>query len=234
MPRDFYPRREADIVSFTSNLSARINFSPSEYGLSEIIAQNYAIKQQAFAEAFVAVQSNSSNSTSAVSLKEERRIVLERETRRIVRMVKGQMTVTDEMRINVGLKPNARRRQHVPVPGFAPKLTVKNGGGTVLGIELLDAETNRIALPRDVRHAYVMTYIGEHPPADVGRWSHLTTTFKARFEARFHRDLPPGTTIWLTACWQNPRGQRGPWSEPVRTRIQFDGPLQSVTLSKAA
>ena len=63
MPRDFYPRREADIVSFTSNLSARINFSPSEYGLSEIIAQNYAIKQQAFAEAFVAVQSNSSNST---------------------------------------------------------------------------------------------------------------------------------------------------------------------------
>lgn len=128
----------------------------------------------------------------------------------------------------------ARRRQFTPVPGLTPKLTVVSGGGTVLGIELMDAERDRFALPRDARMAMVIRYVGENPPRNRKDWGLLKSSTTTRFSARLDREYPPGTNVWVAACWTNSRGERGPWSEPVWTRIQFDGPLQSLTLSKAA
>src|SRR3982751_470101 len=99
MPRDFFPRREADIVRFTANFSERINAAPGDYSIPPARAAAYAATQQAFADAYFVVQNPGTNSSAAVVLKDDARVELEAATRSLVKCVTGTETVTDPMRI---------------------------------------------------------------------------------------------------------------------------------------
>src|SRR6185369_6046083 len=95
MPRDFYPRPEATIVSFTAQFSRKINEDPGLYGFSEDDAARYAVIQEAFAQAYAKVQSNSTDSSSAYIAKEEARVALEKASRSFMGQVKARMEVSD-------------------------------------------------------------------------------------------------------------------------------------------
>src|SRR4051794_30136448 len=103
MPRDFYPRREADIVPFTGNFSSRINEDPERYGFSEEDAARYAQIQQAFAQAYARVHDNSTDSSSAYTAKEQARVALEKASRSFMGQVKASMEVSDEALQTLGL-----------------------------------------------------------------------------------------------------------------------------------
>src|SRR5688500_4227652 len=49
MGRDFYPRPEGEILSFTLNFSQKISVSPGAYGLSVLQCTHYAATYEAFA-----------------------------------------------------------------------------------------------------------------------------------------------------------------------------------------
>jgi hypothetical protein len=234
MPRDFYPRREADIVRFTANFSAKINADAPLYGLTEPAAAEYAVVQQAFAQAYAVAQCPSTDSSSATAAKEAERVALERATRPLVRLIKANPNVTDEMRVNLGLPRQTQRRRHVPAPDAAPLLRVVKSVAGAISVRLGDATSMRRGKPRDVCRAVVLGYIGENPPADPRQWSLAAIPSRATAQLHFNPNLPPGTKVWLTACWTNARQERGPLCEPVVTHLTYGVAVQGAQLRQAA
>src|SRR5688500_7174633 len=98
MGRDFYPRPEGEILSFTLNFSQKISVSPGAYGLSVLQCTHYAATYEAFAGQH-AIASNPMTATrGARAAKEEARVALEAETRLLARIVRAQPHVTGQMR----------------------------------------------------------------------------------------------------------------------------------------
>jgi hypothetical protein len=234
MPRDYYPRRESDIRSFTAHFSEKISAAPADYGLTQARADEYAVLQQTFSDAYLTVQDRGANSTSAVVAKENARVALEAGTRALVKTVKAQWSVTNEMRINLGLPPRGARRRHVAVPEEAPILRVVGAAGGAVQVRLVDAGSTRRGLPRDARGAILFGFVGQVPPSGRDRWTFKGGTSRATAEVRFDAGLPPGTKVWLTACWINARAERGPSCAPVCTYLQYGMTFQPLAQRRAA
>jgi hypothetical protein len=225
MPRDFFPRREADILQWTAAFSARINAAPQDYSTTPEQADAYALAQRAFADAYRAAQDRGTNSSTAFAAKTAARVALEAATRLIVKRIGGTPTVTDEMRIALGLKPRrgGRRRRTVPAPETAPILRVLGVAGHAFTVRLEDAKSPaRRGKARDAHGAMIFGFVGDDPPAGRDGWALRASTTRATAAVTFDAGLPPGTPVWLTAYWFNRRAERGPSSTPVLAHIPHD------------
>lgn len=234
MPRDFYPRPEAAIVSFTANVTARISAAPADYGVSPEAASEYASLQRAFAEAYQTVQSPGTNASAAYVAKDAARIALERATRLLVKTVAATATVTGAMRIELGLNPRAPRRQRRPVPDAPPILRIAGTVGSAVHWQLIDATGTKRRRPRDVSGAVFHGCVGAHPPAHDADWRMMGLTSRATGEVTFDPSLPPGTMVWLQAFWFNARGEPGPACAPVCTYLACGAVPQPAVLRRAA
>jgi hypothetical protein len=231
MPRDFFPRREADIFNFTRNFSEKINLDPLAYGLSPLQASLYSQLQLAFAQAFRIVNDNSTNASSAYAARDSARIALERMTRQLANIIRG-MSVTDAMRIGLGLPARPTRRQRIPAPTIAPLVQIVGTIGRSVRIELLDAESNRRKRARDAGGAYLYGFVGADYPANLKGYDFKGSTSSARATVKFDTALPPGTLVWVAARWTNRRGA-GPLSTPRCVHLAGDVVIEKRNVQRA-
>jgi hypothetical protein len=234
MPRDFYPRREADIVSFTSNFGSRVTTDPEAFGLTPEMVAGYMDLQRAFVACYFTVHAPSSNSSSAYAAKKAARVKLEAATRPLVSRVRATLAVTDGQRALLGLKPRPVRRRHVPAPEGPPYLRVRGAVGRMLRIELSDRTSLRRGIPRDVDGATILGYVGDFPPANADQWELKGHTSRATTAVRFDNALPPGTKVWLIAHWFNRRCERGPNCAPVYTHLPYGATMRLGLAQRAA
>lgn len=66
----------------------------------------------------------------------------------------------------------------------------------------------------------IFTYVGDMPPADPSKWNLYGSTTRPQLDITFGGDIVPGSQVWVTAQWFNPRAQTGPLCEPKSTRVQ--------------
>ena len=69
-------------------------------------------------------------------------------------------------------------------------------------------------------------------PATLTCWTWHCNTGLTRLAIKFPH-LPPGTQVWLTACWFNTRFDPGPWSLPMTCHVGGGG-TQSASAPAAA
>lgn len=65
----------------------------------------------------------------------------------------------------------------------------------------------------------LFSYIGAAPPADASAWKFEGFKTRAVNTVQFPADLAPGSVVWFTAFWQNPRGETGPGCAPLSAII---------------
>ena len=83
-----------------------------------------------------------------------------------------------------------------------------------------ESDSDRRAKPEDAAQATLMICVGDAPPENIREWSlgtTLTETTNQRYT--FPHDVVSGSTVWLLAFWQNPKGKPGPNSVAVSTVI---------------
>jgi hypothetical protein len=249
MPRDFYPRREADIVSFTASFSAKVSASPEQFGLTPLQAEQYAAVQAQFADLQQKSTQGSTNTSSVFQAKKNARRELERMTRQLAGIARTHQGVTVAQRFALGLpardpgRPRGSRtkdgRLQLQRIG-PPRLIVKCLHGRTMRVRLRDrsAPMNR-GKPKDVAGATLFSYVGELPPPpdDLGKWKFERVTTKTVVDVRPgnpYAGLPPGTRVWIIAFWTGRRGERGPMCEPVYAHTQYGVEIGSLPLMRKA
>jgi hypothetical protein len=153
-------------------------------------------------------------------------MALEKASRSIVAQMKANPNLTGEMLQNAGLSRRAGKRSRVSVPGAPPNLHIVGQRGTEFTLQIFDSESTRRGKPRDVSTVSVYGFVGEQPPASIKEFIPLKQTSRAnRVTVRFDPQLPPGTTVWLTANWRSARGEGGPGCAPVCAYLGRSGPV---------
>jgi hypothetical protein len=232
MPRDFYPRREADILAWTGNFRAKIDSIGESLGVSPSQIEAYGLAQERFASLYRAAQSPTQRTPSVMVAKNTARIGLEAISRQLAAAIGAQENITSETRVSLGLALRRRGgyRRALPPPAEPPHLLVRLMDGRIATIVLSDRNGDKRRKPRGASSAIIFSYVCDAgvvggPPANIREWSFAGQTTRTIARVAFDARLEPGTRVWLSACWVNSKGKEGRPCEPVMTYVGGGGSM---------
>lgn len=220
---DFIPAREADLVTWSINFDTKITATPTDYGLTALQATAYAAVHDAFIAAYNMANDPTTRSPVNITAKNTAKAALIDEARELARIVQATPGVTPAQKEGLGLNPRTNGPSPVPVPEEAPTLDVVVREGTMVRIKLHDGSGSRRGKPAGVAGASVFSFVGATPPVEVSDWKFEGNTTRTVVELNFAAELPPGTIVWMTAFWYNPRGMSGPGCTPVSAILAGGG-----------
>lgn len=221
MPDRTIPRRDVDFLSFTGNFSARINADPAMFHLSAGQASAYAVLRADYAEKYQLANAASTNSRSSIVAKNEARALLEAETRRLVRVIRADAAIANDVKTTLGIHLPDGHLTPVRRPPSAPDLSVEGISGRTVRLRLRDLNSpDRRGKPDGVTGAAVLYTIGPKPPDSPAEWRVAGHFSKTLATVHIPAEVAAGESIWLTAYWLSTRAQASPASTAVNVRAQ--------------
>ena len=214
------PRKDAELVAWSTNFDTRITATPTAFGLTAPLATAYATLHDAYVAAYTAASNDGTRSKSLVATKDAAKLALLANARDLYQIVQGTPSVTDAQRQDLGVTVRKTEPTPVPAPALAPGLLVKSVSGWTARIRLVDAgDTASRGKPAGVNGASVFSHVGATPPADISNWKFEGNTGRTTLDVLFPSATAPGAAVWLTAFWFNSRKQSGPACAPVSTNL---------------
>jgi hypothetical protein len=219
---DYIPSREADLLSWSSNFSAKITADPAAYGLSVQDATDLEPLVAAYASTYQTASDPHTRTPVAIANKRSAKAALIAHLRTLARRIQPNLQVTAAQRTQLGLPVRDRVLSPVPAPSDKPLLELCSEDVCRHTVRLLnEAHPTQRAQPRGTIGAQIFTYIADHgeaPPQDLEQWTLHGLATRSRFELTYHsRDV--GKKAWIAARWFNLKGQVGPRSDAVARMI---------------
>ena len=208
-------------MDFALNFDQRLTATPGEFGLDASDAAAFHTLYLSTKAAYDLGVQEQTRTKANIAAKDNALAEMTAEIRRLSRIVQAAPGVTDHAKIILGLPVHDSEPTPKPVPTVAPVLIVRGVNGWTVDVQLKDAlNLNSRSKPANVDGAIIFGYLGETaPPPGAPGWEFQTNTKKTRNSVTFPTTLEPGTKVWLTAFWYNPRGESGPACAPVSTFI---------------
>jgi hypothetical protein len=231
---DFLPDKDELLLAFTDNMRRIITPTPELFSVTASEATEFGRKQGDFAVKLQAARDPITRGKQTVLLKNISKKDIVSYTRRLARQINNSLIVSDSQRSELGLTIRKVEPTPVPIPGFAPKIDILEVDGHEVTIALRDAlKIKSKAKPAGTAGANVFSYVGATPPDDVQDWTFQGgVSNPSKVTYTFDASIAPGSKVWFTAFWFNPRNQSGPATSPVSTVIQFGG-ISKGTLTRA-
>ncbi len=122
------------------------------------------------------------------------------------------------------MKPRKTNNTPVSPITVAPATAVKSVSGRTAQLSIFDptSSTKRRKIAQAVS-AYVYSFVGAEYPTDPALWEFCGSATRDVFSVTFGDEVAAGAQVWLCAAWCSRRGDTGPVSMPVTTRLQFGG-----------
>ena len=219
MARSFFPGTDALLLAWSNNFRTLTSANPATYGLSVGQATQYATLDTLWAASYQAAIDPITRTKGKVAAKDQARHDLKVNARLLAKVVEGQASVTNEMKVNLGLNVRAMPVP-IPPPTLAPGLDIVSVTGRSAKIRLHDAaSTTKRGRPPGVAGASVFSFVGSSAPTDLTAWKFEGNTTRTVLDVAFSSTVAAGSTVWVTAFWYNPRAQRGPTCNPISTSI---------------
>jgi hypothetical protein len=119
----------------------------------------------------------------------------------------------------IGLGGRDRTLTSSKTPASAPRIHLGPCINGVVAVRLMDRDSPRRGRPRGSDGAMVFTWYGETPPRDIVAWGPGKLIGPPQLWITVPVHTPPGTRLWVTACWLGRRYQRGPGALPVSVPV---------------
>jgi len=227
---DFLPRRQQELLDWSRSFRNQLLADPAGSGVTAAMATEYAHVHDQFAAAYRLAVDPSTQSKQHTLIKNEAQKKLRALARRYSKYIQTR-GLSNERKQALGLtiaRPGGWASV-VPPPTHAPRLFARIERGRVLHLRLRDAQrSTRRGRPDGVRGALLYAYFGGLPTLETKSWHYLGTAPRTNVQTVLPLSLEPGTPVWVTARWVNPRMQRGPMALPQRVQINYDTPPRAV------
>jgi hypothetical protein len=107
----------------------------------------------------------------------------------------------------------------IGIPGKAA-VAVKERDENLVTVQITDpSDPNRRGKPPGVSGIAIFSYVGEIAPTTAEGWLFQGNTTRMKARIAFPASVAPGSKVWLTACFFNPRGMTGQAATPVSTYL---------------
>lgn len=215
---DFFPKRDADLVEWLKNFSAVLSEHAEEWGIPAQAASGLAAETAAYVSAYEAAVGE--NGTRALVVeKNEKRNALKANVRTIKnKHINYNDAVTDPNRERLGLSARDRKATLKPPPVSRPVLEILPTNNRQHTGTAINQATGTKTKPGDAYGVRYVWEIQDTPPAKADDLRH--SVFRRKVSEVFdHREEDRGKKVFYAACYENAKGEGGPWSDIVEAVI---------------
>jgi hypothetical protein len=180
--------------------------------------REFSPAREAWTAAWAAYQNPAERTPLITFEKNEKRSAYEKLLRVLVANLEANTRVTDDDRRAMGIPVRKTTHTPVPVPTSYPEIRVDTATIRCLTVHFRDAGSASAAKPHGVHGAEICWAMLDSPPADIENLTNSSFDTHTPFTLQF-KESERGKTVYLCLCWENTRGEKGPWSEIVSAII---------------
>ena len=217
-----FPRSDDALLQWSQNVVNFITPLPANWGLVIGDVTTYTGLHSAYSTALTACGKSIRNQP-AVVIKNAARTALKNGATTVANKIYGTSTVTDAMKVEIGMPPRATPTQ-VPQPSTSPTIKILATTGCSVVVRLLEGVGGRRGLAAGCSGDSVFSFIGETAPTDITKWVFQGNTGRVnKIEIPFPPTLAAGSKVWITSFYFNGRKQSGPATPPVSINVPGGG-----------
>jgi hypothetical protein len=208
---DYIPQKDSELVAWSANFTAGVTANAPVWG----IPPDEVISLQTANDSFAALhaQADSPAKTSIiVAEKNAARNTLVEKIRELVGFRLKNPIITDAQRIALGLHVHDTTPSTIPPPTSRPELDIDVVDFRRLKVLFHDMGRDNKAKPYGVNGAVIAYAVLDAPPANPDALTRTTLATRTPHVLEFTEE-ERGKTVYVAICWQNEKGQKGPWSE---------------------
>jgi hypothetical protein len=216
---DFIPSADGAFNEWQNVCFTYIQAHKAAWYIPDLFVSRVAALKTDF-EAKLAVAENPATRTPvAVQAKTDARKAYETELRTLIRShVTYNQIVTDADRTAMRLPIHSTTHTLTPVPVTYPELEIDSSVIRRLIIHFKDNGSASKAKPAGVHGAEIRWAILPAPPAKVSELVNSSFDTHTPYTLEFD-EIDRGKAVYICACWENTRGEKGPWGEIVSAFI---------------
>jgi hypothetical protein len=209
---DYIPAKDADFIEWVENFSGLCALNKTAWGLPDADVTAF----QAVVAEYKGIYETATgpNATKADILnKNEKKAALKERVRDFKRRnIDPNRAVTDPDRERLRLPIRDTKPTPVPPPSTVPEFEFTYPGARRIDLHFRDFGSEHRAKPKGAAGAMIAYEVRDTPPTNQSQLLHSLFTGRTPYHFEFQEE-ERGKTVYFCLCWQNGKGQRGPWSE---------------------
>jgi hypothetical protein len=208
---DYIPHKDSELVPWSANFVAGVTANASAWGIPPNEVADLQAAHDSFATLQVQADSPAKNAI-IVAEKNAARGVLDGKIRGLVSFRLQNPIITDAQRIALGLHVRDKKQSTISVPPTRPEMDIDVLDYRRLKILFHDMGHDNKAKPYGVNGAVIAYAVLDAPPANPDALTRTVLATRTPHVLEFTEE-ERGKTVYVAICWQNEKGQKGPWSE---------------------
>jgi hypothetical protein len=209
--KDYIPHQDAELVAWCANFSVILAANAPAWNIP---LEEVADLQSAVA-AFTTLQKQADSPAKNSIIVAEKNAVRHTLVAKIRAMVGFRLRnpeITDAKRIELGLHVRDTTPSPIPVPTTRPEFDIEVVDVRRLRVAFHDMGSDSKAKPYGINGAVFIYSVLDAPPADHSALTRSLLATRTPHILEFTEE-ERGKTVYLAICWQNEKGEKGPWSE---------------------
>jgi hypothetical protein len=211
MNTDYIPGKDAELVSWSANFVTQVAANAPMWDIPADEVANLQVVATDFATLQAQADSPAKN-TIIVAKKNAARTTLVTIIRGLVNFRLKNPIITDAQRIAIGLHLHDTTPTAIPAPTSRPELDIDVFDVRRLKVVFHDMGSSSKAKPYGVNGAVIVYAVLDTPPVSPEALTRSVLATHTPFTLEFTEE-ERGKTVYIAICWQNEKGQKGPWSE---------------------
>ena len=211
---DYLPKKDQAFLVWALNFTTVLVSMLVRLGFPESVFQELMALRNTFSEKLTTAEAPATRTKAAVQAKNNARKAFEKRLRQVIKeYLTYNHALTDEDRDNLGLPIYKTTRTKAPVATTYPDFVIDSGTIRRLIIHFFDqGSVKSKAKPAGQHGSEIRWAILDTPPVDVADLIHSSFDTRTPFTLEFEGH-ERGKTVYFCLCWENTRGEKGPWSE---------------------
>jgi hypothetical protein len=208
---DFIPQSGRKLVAWSANFAMQVAKNISAWNISEQEVADLQNATTTFATLH-ALANSPAKTAIIVAEKNAARKTLVNIIRGLVNFQLKNPIITDAQRFTMGLHVHDTTPTRIPPPASRPELYIKVFDMRRLKIVFKNMGSASKAKPYGVNGAVIVYAVLDTPPVSPAALTLSALATHTPFTLEFTEE-ERGKKVYVAICWQNEKGQKGPWSE---------------------
>jgi hypothetical protein len=210
---DYIPSREADMQLWVINFDTLVTAAPASYGLVAADAVAIGAVVDAFNAALTLARDPATRTKSTVADKNGKKAAMLQVVRSYAMLVKANDGVSDQSKVDLGLRLDDGDPSPIPAPLSWPLLNIVAAGPLIHELRFADSATpDSKAKPPGAASLQLVASVGEAPPAGPETCATKAHASRNPINVSFS-SAEAGQTAHYWARWVTQKGLTSPWSQ---------------------
>jgi hypothetical protein len=218
MAGDFIPHQDGAFLEWAKTLLAYVTPKLTVFNIPVGTLTPIQGLLTAYETAFNAAQNPNRGKVDVLTKNEAKEALI-----RVLRtFIKGFLAynpaVSDADKENMGLPLHDGTRTPAPAPTTIPELELDSSVIRQISVHFRDAGSDRRGKPAHVHGVELRWALLDNPPQSVEDLTKSAFDTASPYTFKFDEG-DRGKTLYICPCWENNKGEKGPWGEIVKAII---------------